>query len=340
MISSPSAGNGSSSDLSDLFLLQSRRLFASIYFLIFLLGMPGNVLLLLVLIPDFMRTGASPGSRLTGPLMVNIALLDLLFFLYIVPVMSGNVLFKGWPLGYAVCVTYNSLSLSLTFADFYSLLAISLLRYVAVIHPTRTGAVSQRQIVWACVFSWALGFLLSVPLWIHYTTVEVEGETYCVNQMPKHQLALYFRLLGGVAFLPPLLLMILCYSRIICALWLRRKLAIHTASSLQVNGRATVMALVTVVTFVVMWVPYWLVVFLTKDDELLTTGPMYLASNLTTLLAYANRCVNPLICFGLSSQCRAGLRKLFRRTGRRLERSCPMPPVEIDAVAGGEGGAR
>uniref|UniRef100_A0A8C8SDS9 G-protein coupled receptors family 1 profile domain-containing protein n=1 Tax=Pelusios castaneus TaxID=367368 RepID=A0A8C8SDS9_9SAUR len=316
------------------------RIFASIYFLIFLLGMPGNVLLLLVLIPDLMRSGASHVFRLTGPLMVNIALLDLLFFLYNVPIMFGNVLFRGWPLGYAMCLTYNSLSLLITFADFYSLLAISLLRYVAVIHPTRTRAASQRQIAWACAFIWLLAFLISIPLWLHYTTVEVAGETYCVNQMPKKELTLYFRLLGGVAFLPPLLLMILCYSRIICALWVRRMLAIHTASSLQVNWRATVMALVTMVTFVVMWVPYWLVVFLTKDDELLTTGPMYLASNLTTLLAYANRCVNPIICFSLSSQCQAGLRKLLGRMGWCHKRSGSLPtahcslPVALPAQCG------
>ncbi|XP_038235437.1 galanin receptor 2a-like [Dermochelys coriacea] len=315
MTSNTSAGNSSSSELSDLFLLQSRRLFASIYFLIFLLGMPGNVLLLLVLIPDFMRTGANHLSRLTGPLQVNIALLDLLFFLYNVPVMFGNVLFEGWHLGYMVCVTYNSLSLFIIFADFYSLLAVSLLRYMAVIHPTRTLAVSQRLIAWACMFIWALSFLFSIPLWIHYTTVEMEGETYCMNQMPKQQLSLYFRLLGGMAFLPPMLVMILCYSSIIFTLWIRRGLAVHTASSLQVNRRATVMALVTVVTFVVMWVPYWLVVFLMKDDEWLTTGPTYLASNLTTLLAYANFCINPIICFSLSSQGQAGLRKLVRWTG-------------------------
>nr|XP_006132223.1 galanin receptor type 3-like [Pelodiscus sinensis] len=302
---------GPSSGLGDLSLLQSRRLFASLYCLIFLLGIPGTLLLLLVLIPDLLRPGASHVSRLTGPLLVNIALLDLLLFLYNVPVTLGNVLFQGWPWGYVVCVTYNSLSLTIVFADFYSLLAVSLLRYVAVLRPTCTLAASPRHSAGVCVSTWALGSLVSVPLWIHYTTVQVEGETYCVNQMPRQQLALYFRLLGGAAFLPPMLLMILCYARIVCALWVRRALASHTASSLQSNRRATVMALVTMVTFVAMWVPYWLVDFLTKDDELTRTGPMYLASNLTTLLAYANRCINPLISFSFSSHCQAGLRKLL-----------------------------
>ncbi|XP_006034437.1 galanin receptor type 3-like [Alligator sinensis] len=309
------AENGSSSGLSDLFLQQSRALFASIHILIFLLGMPGNVLLLLVLIPNLRRTSVSHVTRLTGPLLVNIAVLDLIFFLYDVPVMLGNVIFKDWRLGYMVCISHHSLSLWIIFADFYSMLAVSVLRYVAVIHPTRTLSVSQKHIAWACMSIWMLCFLFSIPLWMYYTIVKVGEETYCVNQMTKWHMTLYFRLLGGVAFLPAMLLMILCYSKIICVLWVRRTLGIHTASSLQVNKRATIIALITVVAFVVMWIPYWLVIFLTREDGLLSTAPVYLASNLTALLAYANCCVNPIVCFGLSSQYQAGLRKLLRRPG-------------------------
>nr|XP_056700780.1 galanin receptor type 3-like [Euleptes europaea] len=332
MATNSSAENDPSFALSELFLFYSKNVFVALHIFLFLLGMPGNILLLLVLILGLSRKNGSRITHLTEPLLINIASLDLFFFLYNIPVMLGNVMFKDWHLGYLLCVTYHSLSLWITFADFYSMLAISLLRYTAVIHPMHMVLISPRQISLACIFIWLVCLLFSTPLWIHYGIVEVEGETFCVNQMVSSDLNLYLQLLGGVGFLPALLLMIFCYSRIISTLRVRRILSIHTAVSLHINWRATVMALVTMVALVAMCLPYWLMVFFARYDVVLTTVPMYLAYQLTSLLAFANRCIHPIICFCLSFQFQARLRNLFRRTGKRIRQLGPSHVGRIEVL--------
>lgn len=317
MATNSSSGNDHSFALSEHFLFYSKNAFAALHILLFLLGMPGNILLLLVLILGLRRKSGSHITRLTEPLLINIVSLDLVFFLYNVPVMLGNIMFKDWRLGYLLCVTHHSLSLWITFADFYSMLAIALLRYTAVIHPVHMVLISPRQISLACIFIWLVCLLFSIPIWLHYGITEVEGEIFCVNQMASRDLNLYLRLLGGVGFLPALLLMIFCYSRIIVTLRVRRILSIYTAASLHINWRATVMALVTMVALVAMCLPYWLMIFFVRNNEVLITAPMYLAYHLTSLLAFANHCINPIICFGLSFHFQARLRNLFRRAQKR-----------------------
>ncbi|XP_044287661.1 urotensin-2 receptor-like [Varanus komodoensis] len=312
MASSFSVGNHTSSNLSDHFYFYSKNVFAVCSILLLLLGMPGNILLLLVLIRGLWRKSGGHIARLTEPLFISIVALDLLFFLSNIPVLFASAIFKEGKMSHLLCVINHSLNLWISFADFYSMVAVSLLRYAAVIHPMCVMPVSPKQMALLCVFIWVLCLLLSIPLWIHYETIHAKGEAACVNQTVGKEMNLYLQLLGGVGFLPPLLLMIFCYSRIISTLRARRALSIHTASSLQVNWRATVMALVTMAALVAMWLPYWLVIFFISYEEFLTTASKYLAYHLISLLAFARRCINPIICFCLSYQFQARLRNLFQ----------------------------
>lgn len=335
MASNITAGNDSSSDLSEMFLFYSRNVFAFFSVFFFLLGLPGNILLLLVLIRGHRRKSGNHITRLTEPLFINIVVLDLLFFLSSFPVMFGNAIFQDWRLGYWLCVSNHSVSFWISFADFYSMLAVSLLRYFAVLHPMHLLPISQKQIILTCAFIWVACLLFSTPLWIHSELITVEGKTYCLNQMASEKLILYLRLLGGVGFLPPMLLMIFCYSRIIAALKLRRRiLSIHTVASLHINWRATLMTLVTMVALVTMWLPYWLLVFFTRFDEFLSTVPTYLAYHLTSLLAFSNRCINPVICFFLSRQFQTRLRNLVRWTGKRIQQAGPTHTGKIEMMGG------
>ncbi|KAM6458081.1 galanin receptor 2a-like [Liasis olivaceus] len=317
MASNTSSRNNTSSGLSELFQSYSKTVFIVFYIVFFLLGIAGNILLLSVLMRGLQRKSGSHISRLTELLYINIVALDLLFFLYSLLVMSGRSILKNWRLSHLLCVANHSLSLWISFADFYSMLAISLLRYAAIIHPMRVISISPKQIVRASVLVCIVCLLFTTPVWIHYEIIPLEGEIFCVNQVENKEMSLYLRLLGGMGFLPPMLLMMICYSRIIFTLRLRRVISIHAAATLHINWRATVMILVNLVVLVIMWLPYWLVIFFIRYEELLTTAHKYIAYHLTFFLAFANRCVNPFICFCLSSQFQARLKNLFQRVRKR-----------------------
>ncbi|KAM3841753.1 galanin receptor 2b-like [Vipera latastei] len=338
MASNSSSRNYTGSSLSGHFLSYSKTVFVVFYTVFFLVGIPGNILLLSVLIRGLQRKSGSHVSRLTDLLYINIVALDLFFFLYSLLVIFGNSILKKWCLNHLLCVTNHSLSLWISFADFYSMLAISLLRYTAIIHPMRVISVSLKQIVSVCVLICIVCLLFTTPVWIHYKMiplenfVEGEGEIFCVNQMENKDMTLYLRLLGGMGFLPPMLLMMICYSRIIFTLRMRRVISIHTAAILHINWRATVMILVNLAVLVIMWLPYWLVIFFIRYEELLNTAYKYIVYHLTFFLAFANRCINPFICFCLSFQFRARLKNLFQRVRKRQNRLSTIHLGRIDTL--------
>ncbi|XP_029429458.1 galanin receptor type 2-like [Rhinatrema bivittatum] len=304
--------NCSAPGSSDHFLVHARYIFTSIYVLIFLVGLPGNLLMLLVLLQDLRRTSTEPLSRLTAPLIINITVSDLVFLAYCIPLMFLNLVTMEWRIGYMACLTHPAVCLWSNFSSFYSMLAVSVLRYLAVVHPTRSRTLSQKLIAWICLLIWLMSFSVSVPLWLHSSVVKIHGVMSCILLMSVEQITLYSRLLAGVAFFPPMSLMVLGYLKVIHSLWSRKSLIVHTASSLQVSRKATIMILTMVMSFILTWVPCWLLIFITGGWQSELTPTLYVVTNLTYTLAFSSCCISPIIYFSLSDQFRTRLWKLLR----------------------------
>lgn len=278
---------------------------------VLLVGLTGNVLMVLVL-ADSLRGSPNDVTVITSLLMLNISAFDMIFLLYDVPVMLLVFVFDDWQLGEAVCISSQSISTWAMCCGFYSMVVTSVLRYLAVVHPTYSFSCTQCQRVMLLSFTWILGFIISIPNWMHQKVASIRGQPHCAFCMTQSQTLLYFALFFGVAFLPALFLMIVCYWEIIRFLWCRRERASHAKSYLQKNRQVTTKILTIVIIFVVMWIPYWLMTFLLANDSLPLNPVVFIISNLAVLLAYSNCCVSPLIFFGFSDQTRLQMKKLFR----------------------------
>ncbi|KAG6922100.1 C-C chemokine receptor type 1-like [Chelydra serpentina] len=299
---------------------QLRYVFATLCSLILLVGLTGNLLMLLVLIEGLQSSSSSSSSHistLTSTLMVNITVSDLLFLLYNVTVLLLAFLQEDWQMGVAVCVSSQSLSMWTMFCSFYSMVATSILRYVAVVHPTCSFSTSKVQRLLLCTSMWLLGFFVSIPNWLHQRVMAAGDAHYCVLLLTPEQTFLYFLLFGGIAFLPFVLLMLLCYSRVVQSLWFRSTRVGHLPGSAQLNQKATVMILTVVTVFVLMWIPCSVVIYLSATHRLSQTPAAFVASSLAMVLAYSNCSVSPLICFSLSAQFQGSLKKLLFRRGPR-----------------------
>ncbi|XP_069488828.1 galanin receptor 2a-like [Ambystoma mexicanum] len=282
-----------------------------------LVGVIGNLLMGLVL-ADNLRTSRSPISMLTCTFMVNVTVSDLLFLIYNVPVMLLSFVFEDWAMGLSVCVSSQSMSMWTMFCSFYSMVATSVLRYVAVVHPMCNLTFSRRQRLGLVTLMWALSFLVSIPSWLHQEVAGVGHGTFCIFCMTELQTFLYFVLFGGVAFLPAVLIMAACYWEIIRFLWGWHASVRHTDHGRQHKNRKVTTTILAIVTaFIVMWAPYWVVTFLMTNRSLPQKPLVFVVSSLATLLAYSNCCISPIIYFALSEQFRLGLRKLFKRQPRR-----------------------
>ncbi|XP_005313309.1 galanin receptor type 2-like [Chrysemys picta bellii] len=312
------AARGTEHSFLGLTVRQLRYVFAAFCSLILLVGLVGNLLMLLVLIESLQSSSSSSHiSTLTSTLMVNITVSDLLFLLYNVTVLLLTFLQEDWQMGVTICVSSQSLSMWTMFCSFYSMVATSILRYMAVVHPTCSFSTSKVQRLLLCMSMWLLGFFISIPNWLHQRVMAVGDTHYCVLLLTPEQTFLYFLLFGGIAFLPFVLLMLLCYSRIVQSLWCRSTHVVHSSGSTQLNQKATVMILTVVTVFVLMWIPCSVVIYLSATHRLSQTPAAFVASSLAMVLAYSNCSVNPLICFSLSDQFRGSLKKLLFRRGPR-----------------------
>nr|XP_006132222.1 somatostatin receptor type 4-like [Pelodiscus sinensis] len=300
-----------------LTMTQLRCIFATFCSLTLLVGLVGNLLMLLVLTEGFQSSSSSHISTLSSTLMVNITASDLLFLLYNVTVLLLTFLQEDWQLGVACCVSSQSLSMWTMFCSFYSMVATSILRYVAVVHPSCSFSTSKGQRLLLCMSTWLLGFCVSIPNWMHQRVMKAGEAHHCVLLMTPEQTFLYFILVGGVAFLPFVLLLLLCYARIVQVLWCRHSHMAPSAGSAQLNQKATVMILTVVTVFVLMWIPGCVVIYLSATHRLSQTPAAFVASSVATVLAYSNCSVSPLICFSLSDQFQGSLKKLLFRRGPR-----------------------
>ncbi|XP_066480735.1 galanin receptor 2a-like [Tiliqua scincoides] len=310
------SSHGISYSFGGLTVVQLRYIFAFFCGLILLVGFVGNLFMLLVLIEGFQNSSSStssPISTMTSTLMINITISDLIFLLYNVTVLLFTFLYEDWEMGAAVCVSSQSFSMWTMFCSFYSMVATSILRYMAVLHPTCSFSTNTFQRFLLCLLMWLMGFTVSIPNWMHQGVLVIDDARYCMLLMTPRQTYLYFVLFGGMAFFPFVLLLVLCYARIVQSLWFRRMVVVHSSVNIQLNKKATVMILTVLAVFILMWIPYSVLIYLSATHSLPQTSSAFVASSVSTVLAYSNCSVSPILCFSLSDQFQAGLRKLLCR---------------------------
>ncbi|XP_058859925.1 galanin receptor 2b-like [Acipenser ruthenus] len=299
--------------------------------LIMCVGTMGNLLLLLVLI-DSKRRRLGPINNLTNMFIINITVSDLFLLLYNIPVAFFKKVFEGWRWGAVVCVSHSALTTLTIFSSFYSMVAIAVLRFIAVVYPMHSLALTQKH-GFVMILIWGAAFVISIPSWMCHKLVDRDGAETCVNTMEPRQWLLYLTLIGGICFFPPMLLMITLYTKIIYSLWHRE--AVTANVTLQMNRNATVMILTVLVVFVVMWIPCWVIVFCLAAQRLSHFESSFLINDLAVLLSYSNTCVNPIIFFSFSDQYKQALKRMVKR----CRRNNAPPPQKFNCIATPERGA-
>ncbi|XP_055993315.1 kiSS-1 receptor-like [Sorex fumeus] len=306
--------------------------------LILLVGLPANVLMLLV-VGRGPRGPVRPLLALTNSLMVNITLSDLLFLACVVPVQGLSFLRAGWWLGPALCTLSQAANTATMFCTFYSMGATALLRHAAVARAPRVALPAGRAArLLLCAAAWALGLATSLPNWLLQRLAGAGPDRACLLPLSPAQAARYFALLGALAVLP-------CVLGLGCSFghvgWLlRTRPRGPPGESLREHRDNTGLLLVVLGLFVLMWGPCSVLGYLSAVGALPDTLGAFVASSLCVLLAYSNCAVSPLLCFYLSRPFRAGLRDLLRWPW------APRPPgagrgaaVGIERAPPGLGGA-
>ncbi|NWI64667.1 NK1R protein, partial [Todus mexicanus] len=288
-------------------------LWAVAYALIVVVSVVGNVVVMwIILAHKRMRT-------VTNYFLVNLAFAEASMAAFNTVVNFTYAIHNEWYYGLLYCKFHNFFPIAAVFASIYSMTAIALDRYMAIIHPLqpRLSATATKVVIGII---WLLAFLLAFPQGYYSVMEELPGRLVCLVEWPEHSTNVYgktyhFCMTILIYFLP--LLVIGCaYTVVGITLWASE---IPGDSSdryhEQVSAKRKVvkMMIIVVCTFALCWLPYHIYFtlqyfnpewYLQKFIQQVYLAIMWLAMSSTMY--------NPIIYCCLNDRFRVGFKHAFR----------------------------
>ena len=304
------------------------RAIYGIFGTIFTIGVLGNLLVI---------TAAS--RRLQGMhktmsvFITNLSVADMLFLVFCMPFSATIFTLPSWIFGNFMCKFATFSMYASMFASIYTLVLMSLDRYIAVVYPLRFFNLrSLRHSVWATIVIWLLSFGFSSPyLYVLGTVTEqypTHSETYCVEQWndiftqrPRYHLFVFL-----VGYALPLIIIISAYMRILCVLWKKFQ---PTDDGSQNNiskskKKVSVMVCVVVSAFGICWLPHHVISLWIGFGHFEFTMATMIAKLFALCLSSVNSCLNPIIYSIMSDNFRNSLMKAIRYVFWKRERNSMM----------------
>lgn len=282
------------------------RIFLPIFYsLVFVLGLGGNLLLLMVLLRSV------PLRRMAEVYLLNLAISNLLFVVTL-PFWAISVAWH-WVFGGFLCKVVSTLYTINLYSGIFFISCMSLDKYLEIVHaqPLHRLRTRVKSLLLAALV-WAVALAISVPDMVFVQVHEhPKGVWSCYPDFGGHgttwKLFLRFQqnLLG---FLLPFLAMIFFYTRIGCVLVRLRP---------QGQARALRMAAALVVAFFTFWFPYNLTLFLHSLLDLQVFGDCQVSQRLdytmqvTESLAFLHCCFTPVLYAFSSRRFRQYLKALL-----------------------------
>ncbi|XP_045292926.1 atypical chemokine receptor 2 isoform X2 [Leopardus geoffroyi] len=287
------------------------------YSLIFVLGLGGNLFLLVVLLRYM------PRRRMTEVYLLNLAISNLLFVVTL-PFWGISVAWH-WVFGSFLCKMVSTLYTINFYSGIFFISCMSLDKYLEIVHtqPHHRLRTRAKSLLLAAMV-WTVALAVSIPDMVFVQAHEnPTGVWNCYADFGGHgtiwKLFLRFQqnLLG---FLLPLLVMIFFYSRIGSVLVRLRPPG---------QGRALKIVVALVVAFFVLWFPYNLTLFLHSLLDLQIFGDCKVSQHLdyalqvTESIAFLHCCFTPIL-YAFSSRHFRGYLKAFLITVlRHSQAPCP-----------------
>ncbi|XP_077299242.1 allatostatin-A receptor-like [Arctopsyche grandis] len=286
-----------------------------------LAGLIGNALVVAVV-------AWNPGMRsTTNLLIINLAVADLLFVVFCVPFTATDYVLTRWPFGDVWCKVVQYLIVVTAHASIYTLVLMSLDRYLAVVHPVASmGIRTESNAFIAIALAWMLIVSSALPVAICHGEQHYDHKGRTQSSCVFLESSLCYRPFFQVSFFlssyaVPLLLICVLYVRLLARLWRNAPGQRLSAESRKGKRRVTRMVLVVVAAFAVCWLPIHVILVLKSLGKYEITQATVAAQIAAHVLAYTSSCVNPLLYAFLSEH--------FRRAFRRA--CCGPPPPALNS---------
>ncbi|XP_013781336.1 allatostatin-A receptor-like [Limulus polyphemus] len=308
--------------------------------IIVIVGLIGNLLVVVVVIFNPLMRST------TNLLIINLAVADLLFIVFCVPFTAWDYALPYWPFGDIWCRIVQYLVIVCAYASIYTLVLMSMDRFMAVVHPVSSISIrTENNAYIAITVTWSLILLACLPVLPAHgeVTYDVGSHKYsmCVflqegYNYPAYQVSFFLS-----SYVVPLVLIFCLYVLMLKRLWF------HVAPGGKVSAgshkskkRVTRMVVIVVVIFAVCWCPIQIVLLLKSLDkyELKLRPSRVIFQVASHILAYMNSCVNPILYAFLSENFRKAFRKVVtfvptRRRSKSKSNRQACEPAERETAA-------
>ncbi|XP_034628352.1 neuromedin-K receptor [Trachemys scripta elegans] len=271
----------------------------------------GNLIVIwIILAHKRMRT-------VTNYFLVNLAFSDASMAAFNTLINFIYALHNEWYFGEAYCRFHNFFPITAVFASIYSMTAIAVDRYMAIIDPLkpRLSATVTKVVIGGI---WILAFLLAFPQCLYSITKVMPGRTLCYVAWPggPKQHFTYHVIVIVLVYCFPLLVMGITYTIVGITLWggeIPGDTSDKYHEQLKAKRKVVKMMIVVVLTFAICWLPYHIYFIVTGIYQHLNRWKyiqqIYLAS---FWLAMSSTMYNPIIYCCLNKRFRAGFKRAFR----------------------------
>ena len=159
--------------------------------------------------------------------IVSLALSDILMAVICIPfTFIANLIINSWPFGNALCPIVTFLQVVTVFMSSFTLVAISIDRYAAIVHPLRPK-MTKRQALIVISGIWILSVLIPLPTAIksrvHQYVNDSNAPRFCEEIWGNVTAqSIYNAIILLAQYFIPLVILVFTYGRIILVLWIKK----------------------------------------------------------------------------------------------------------------------
>ncbi|XP_012878448.1 PREDICTED: G-protein coupled receptor 183 [Dipodomys ordii] len=290
------------------------------YSLVFIIGLMGNLLALVVIVQNRKKINS------TTLYSTNLVISDILFTTALPTRIAYYALGFDWKIGDALCRISALVFYINTYAGVNFMTCLSIDRFFAVVHPLRYNKIKRIEYAkGVCIFVWVLVFAQTLPLLINPMSKQEAGRTTCMEYPNFEETdSLPWILLGAcfLGYVLPLLIILICYSQICCKLFRTAKRNPLTEKS-GVNKKALNTIIFIIVVFVLCFTPYHVAIIQHMVKKLCSPHfiecsqrfSFQISLHFTVCLMNLNCCMDPFIYF---FACKGYKRKVMKMLKRQV----------------------